>query len=357
MKNSTSMRAWWWPFLIFPLVILLVVLFFSWRSIETTVNANALQSLEKNDLTWAQVDTYDRGRELMLSGVAPSQAEKDRAMDIARDARGVRSVTWIGSVNQNPAENPSAHTDIDAPSSSLLISKQAGQMAIFGSAGTDIDVDLEMEIDSSNYVFDADLASVPSLNKLIAYLETVEQDLDIGIEDDLLTLQGVTDALGKRKLIERDIRLLFDGDVANEIGVELPLVSAQELVSDAQCLALFRELSLNESVLFESGKAVVLPRSYDLLDRYTRVALRCPDTKFEVAGHTDNTGNAEINLQISELRAQSVIAHMVNSGLSPDRFVASGFGDSKPIANNSTEDGRAKNRRVEFIILDKVNAG
>ena len=74
-----------------------------------------------------------------------------------------------------------------------------------------------------------------------------------------------------------------------------------------------------------------------------------PELKFEVQGHTDNTGNAAKNQTLSEQRAKAIVDKLVEMGISADRLSAVGKGQSSPLADNSTDEGRAKNRRVEFV--------
>ena len=74
-----------------------------------------------------------------------------------------------------------------------------------------------------------------------------------------------------------------------------------------------------------------------------------PDIKFEVQGHTDNTGNAASNQTLSEQRAKAIVSKMVEMGIASNRLTAVGKGQSAPIADNSSDEGRAKNRRVEFV--------
>jgi outer membrane protein OmpA-like peptidoglycan-associated protein len=71
-----------------------------------------------------------------------------------------------------------------------------------------------------------------------------------------------------------------------------------------------------------------------------------------IAGHTDNRGNKKKNEQLSEARANAVIAHLVRAGVARERLSAIGHGPNKPIADNKSEAGRKKNRRVEFLIVD-----
>jgi len=74
-----------------------------------------------------------------------------------------------------------------------------------------------------------------------------------------------------------------------------------------------------------------------------------PDLKLRVEGHTDNQGNAAANQSLSEKRAQAVVAWLTAHGVEAGRLTAKGLGQTKPVEDNSTEDGRAKNRRVELV--------
>jgi outer membrane protein OmpA-like peptidoglycan-associated protein len=76
-----------------------------------------------------------------------------------------------------------------------------------------------------------------------------------------------------------------------------------------------------------------------------------PKMRIEVGGHTDNIGNDLSNLTLSEQRAKSVMNYLIEKGITATRIEAKGFGKSKPVADNSTEAGRSKNRRTEFKVL------
>jgi len=85
------------------------------------------------------------------------------------------------------------------------------------------------------------------------------------------------------------------------------------------------------------------------INRIAQLMKDNPDLKFSVEGHTDNTGNAASNQTLSEARSKAVMDKMVGMGISKDRLKAAGKGQTKPLADNSTDEGRAKNRRVEFV--------
>jgi len=86
------------------------------------------------------------------------------------------------------------------------------------------------------------------------------------------------------------------------------------------------------------------------LDSIAEAAKRCPDANFEVAGHTDSAGSLELNLRLSEARAQAVTDYLIKLGLDSSQFSSKGYGPNQPIADNSTKEGRAQNRRIEFTL-------
>ncbi len=106
-----------------------------------------------------------------------------------------------------------------------------------------------------------------------------------------------------------------------------------------------------ESVHFETGKHEVLPEAYGELNKLAELMVENSKMKIELGGHTDNSGGQNLSIELSEKRVQAVKEYLMNKGVSKSRIVGKGYGFSKPIANNSTEEGRKQNRRVEFTIL------
>ena len=103
------------------------------------------------------------------------------------------------------------------------------------------------------------------------------------------------------------------------------------------------------AITFESGKADLKPESYVEINRIAQLMKDNPSVKFEVQGHCDNTGSDKINDPLSQKRAEAIVSALVSQGVSADRLKAVGKGSHSPIADNSTDEGRAKNRRVEFV--------
>jgi outer membrane protein OmpA-like peptidoglycan-associated protein len=102
------------------------------------------------------------------------------------------------------------------------------------------------------------------------------------------------------------------------------------------------------NILFDFDKADIKPESYPILDEVTEYLKSNPDLKMEAQGHTDSKGTAEYNLKLSDRRAASVKKYLVDKGIEADRLETKGYGLTKPIAPNDTEENRARNRRVEF---------
>lgn len=100
---------------------------------------------------------------------------------------------------------------------------------------------------------------------------------------------------------------------------------------------------------FDTDKASIKPESQPIMEQIVKLLKANPDLKLTVEGHTDNAGKAGYNQQLSENRAQVVVAALIGQSVDGSRLKAAGLGQAKPIADNATEEGKAKNRRVELV--------
>ena len=114
------------------------------------------------------------------------------------------------------------------------------------------------------------------------------------------------------------------------------------------------QLQILDQVYFVTGSAKLSPKSNKLLDNISRVMLAHLEIwKVRVEGHTDNVGNADKNMKLSQDRAAAVVAYLVKKGVAPERLEAQGLGDTKPVDDNKSPKGRQNNRRVEFNIINE----
>lgn len=148
-----------------------------------------------------------------------------------------------------------------------------------------------------------------------------------------------------------------DSDTVEDARDNCPEVKG--LVDNAGCPATERQLVIitadklviSDKVYFATGKATILPVSFEVLNQVARVLRAHPEiTSVTVEGHTDDKGSAKLNRKLSLGRAKSVKAYLEHQGVEASRLNAQGFGPDRPADTNQTEDGRANNRRVEFII-------
>ena len=105
------------------------------------------------------------------------------------------------------------------------------------------------------------------------------------------------------------------------------------------------------NIFFETGKSELKNESFAELNRVITFLKENPNVKIELSGHTDNVGNEDFNKTLSQKRADAVLAYLVSNGIEASRLVAKGYGMEKSVADNTTEEGKALNRRVEFTIL------
>ena len=114
------------------------------------------------------------------------------------------------------------------------------------------------------------------------------------------------------------------------------------------------KLVIMDKIQFASGRATIRSASNELLKNIATALERAPDvTKVEVGGHTDASGDDDKNMKLSEDRAKAVVERLVSLGIDESRLAPKGYGETKPIGDNETDEGKAANRRVEFVILEQ----
>jgi OmpA-OmpF porin, OOP family len=135
-----------------------------------------------------------------------------------------------------------------------------------------------------------------------------------------------------------------------QVTADISVKPANAPVDPTVCQQLFSDLLAKGRIRFDPGRASIDPDSAGLLDRLVETAMRCPSAEIEIAGHTDADGDDAFNQALSEKRAEAVTDYLVKAGLPANRFTATGYGSSQPITTADTDEGKAQNRRIDFLV-------
>lgn len=361
-------QYWLWLLLMFLALFLIMMLPFAgdqWRSIENDVSTRITQTLNADNHSWAQVDTHDKGRDVLISGVAPSQEVRDAAILLAKnttDEHGnlvAHSVKWVGTVAEPMALND--------PNFSIEFNNN--KIIFRGELSSQAEIDRIMYSARSQYRSSKVLSymsvgeSLKKINGIDQLVVGVDQGrLGVDFSGQTVTLTGeVHDEKTKQVMGRIYQKRLGDGyQVINNISVLKPMPA--ELPKDVPepvrvlpkklqvCQDDLTAMMEESTILFASSQAVIKRQSYTILNQIATVLNRCQDASVRITGHTDNSGDEQKNVLLSEKRAHAVIDYLKVKGINHNRLEAKGVGSSQPIADNATPKGRAKNRRIEFTI-------
>lgn len=172
------------------------------------------------------------------------------------------------------------------------------------------------------------------------------------------TLSGVTDKTG-RFLVELpegdvyDIRILAIGDEVEYNTIEVPEIPNELTFEKMEVIITYEAASSYtlSDLKFETGKSTIQSGSISLLNDLIEIMKLKPEMRIEIAGHTDSEGDDASNLLLSKNRAAAVKNYLVTKGIHSSRINTVGYGEGRPVADNATPHGRAKNRRTEIRIL------
>jgi OOP family OmpA-OmpF porin len=183
------------------------------------------------------------------------------------------------------------------------------------------------------------------------WLDSIEGLLDVTDRLDLWTMEIADETLtitgmGKDQDTVAALDVLIDGVVGDQLAV----VTSVEVDPTAVAAELTELLRGNTS--FEPGGIELSAEGVALLDSAIEILAANPSAVLVVEGHTDSQGDAASNLELSQQRAEAVVAYLIAGGIDADRLSAVGYGQERPIADNSSEEGRARNRRIEFVIRE-----
>jgi OmpA-OmpF porin, OOP family len=245
----------------------------------------------KNNLTWRAI--HDDSGALTLDGDVPDDAARGRLIELAQSLfPGARVLDQMRIV----AAPPSSWLEVAQRGLTHLSKLQRGEVSL---AGADLTV------------------------KGLAANEAVASDV--------------------RSSVKRDLPAGFTGSDAIDV------MSADQQAASS-CQDLMRDATNRGILEFDRAKADLTRESTETLKELAEIAKECPAFKIGIEGHTDAEGTDERNQRLSDRRARAVAEFLAREGVKSDRMTAVGYGATRPIADNGTADGRARNRRIEFVV-------
>ena len=184
------------------------------------------------------------------------------------------------------------------------------------------------------------------------------------LEEDGLTIRGAADEMGALRIrtalagLAAGVRIKLADIIASNGSTAAPSPANPAVPAprrplnpvEQACQQKLLEQVASRNVQFATGSAEIEKESQGLIDSLANVLKSCPDVKVEVGGHTDNSGDPDMNKRLSLSRARAVVDALASAGVAAERLSAAGYGEERPIATNDTAEGRAQNRRTEFVV-------
>ena len=382
MRRRDEPVSPFWPAAFWPMLGILALSLFSCAHIQEQTEAAAERALTSSNLEWA--DANASGRTIYLTGEAPSQSDADRAV---RVVESVETGTWLGA-KLVPAP-VRVHEDFTFASRLANEPEPTFDPVDPNSADSEEETAPEPNnIQSPDWNFRLS-GGVLELNGEVT-TERVRQNIiqlatssinppRFSAVDDNLTVSGGRSPRGYLSVARRGVETVTQCDqgVATFVNrrfsltCQLPADDVQKVRSDAlnplpfgtigqintqsvesvsACESSLRSLLGNTRIQFASKSAEIDDASAPLIASIADAAKACPG-RLRIEGHTDSTGRDAENQALSVSRAEAVRAALIEQGVAPSRLIARGFGPRKPIADNNTRDGRARNRRIEIKVI------
>ena len=328
-------------------------LYFRRGPIEQDLTANVKAALSRPE--FSDVAVAFNGRKGSLTGSVASQDLKVEAEKLAFEYWGVRAIdNQLEVAEARSAEAP-------APQLAVLSGFQLGDKFLLTGAVPDQStrsrlVQQAEAVFGNGNVMDrlrvhSDLRMTDGFDADYARFLRAERTGAVGfaIEDDVFTLKNSVPAeLSRYRLAEDSASKVTSGQ--QKIGVKVAAVETEEKTARVDLQRRLDDLYQINAVEFAFASAILSESSKETLDRVVALLVEFPQSRIEIQGHTDNTGQSEANLHLSEARAQAVYRYLTDKGIAADRLLANGYGDRRPVADNSTPDGRQRNRRVAFRV-------
>lgn len=324
--------------LLLSLVFLLGIPYFIKR-IPQQLEQTIQDHLHQQNIHWAVIEA--QGRNITLKGNAPTVAEHEKVLAITQQVAGVREITNLMTPRIINPYTLSMKWDGKRLTLNGFIDTKENYNAVLKHAAK--------QYGKKNVVGELTIGGgqPEQWTQTVTDLMTALKQLDKGTVD--ITNQAIYVAgLTPSSTIRDGFITTMDHIEQAHYVFDAHIVATDE--ADKICQQKFNILLEQSDILFPAGKAMIAPESYPLLDKLADTAALCPKANIIAVGHTDNQGDDEQNFKLSQARAKAMVSQLFQRGVPLQRMSAIGYGKNNPIASNNTEQGRARNRRIELIV-------
>ncbi|MBT8436374.1 MAG: OmpA family protein [Gammaproteobacteria bacterium] len=318
-----------------------------------------MEYMNTENIDWVSVDVAGRGRDVLLTGNAPSAESRDLAIEMVEGVYGVRVVH--DQIDINPSSS----------SSELSIKQRNGRISLGGRLESQASIDAVVNAANETYgndnvinelIVSGEVKTANWLDATTGFLPrlvaTKSAHLKVSDRESLLTAE--VESHGQRLELVNGARELLGSYLDVKVAVVEPgsaaesqLVNFPEDPEFRACQSKLDSEMKDKRILFASNTAELEADSHSLLNQIIIVLEEeCNDVVTEngltIAGHTDSVGDDQYNLTLSQKRADAVRAYFVKADVDLGSITSVGYGESKPVASNDTDQGRTQNRRIEF---------
>jgi OOP family OmpA-OmpF porin len=362
----------WWFITLSGLVLLgLLTIFSEQETIESDLEHRIMEYMTAEKIDWIRVELEGRGRDVLLTGNAPSPESRVLAIEMVEGVYGVRVVH--DQIDINPSLS----------SSELSIKQHGGRVSLGGRLESQASIDtvvnaanetygndnvtneliISGEVKTANWLA-ASAGLLPTLVGMkTAQLKISDSKSLLTAEvashgDRLVLVQQARKLLGKNLDTKIAVLESLDPGVAQDNAAKPQITAIPENPALKACQAkLDREME-DKQILFASNTAELEASSHSLLNQIIIVLEEGCDevvsvSKLTIAGHTDSQGDDHYNLALSQRRADAVKTYIVNAATDVGLISSVGYGESQPVESNDTDKGRTQNRRIEFKLEHK----
>ena len=357
------MRKWLLTIIILAIAALIYAVIFGPKN-SKVMGDDIQNALSANNYDWASVDMH--GHVATIKGEAPNLESARGAIEVAQNTECSKCKgkgTWHKVLNGTSVEK-APEVAVQSPYTFNIIKNADGSVVLDGYV-TNPDA-RDALITKARSTFSGTVSDntiriasgAPDGNWLNVLQGGMDQlaVLDDGrfqIEDNGFLLSGnaaSADIRDRLNSYSQNIESPYNG-AANINVAELAANVVGEVTSKTICQSLFDDLKEGKKINFASNRDEIRgSESFDLLGVIASAANQCDSFRVRIEGHTDAQGDATYNQDLSERRANRVLATLANQGVDRERMTSIGFGESRPVADNATAEGRRTNRRTTFIL-------